>query len=272
MGSFPVKRLGAVVIVVGLSGCGGGGDSRQPTAPTVPPAGPAPIAVTALDGVTGMPVAGTGPIRGLPGDSVEFAAPGYLTRGTLLPRDGRVFLWPLTVSEAYVRAIVYETWSFAGTQRLFRWPKAALTITPGVWAPAVAEIASTGVVTLSDSAEPDIEVRIDPSDPALGNFSAFTRCTVVGFAIDRCEVVTRDARLANSSLLTHELGHCLGLGHSPRAGDLMRPPGVGIDGFSSHERVLLTMMYAHRRPGNAPPDDDRALGLSTAVRRIFVVD
>src|SRR5262249_22777738 len=116
-----------------LAGCG-----SAPTSPTVMPApvasptptpAPAGFQLRAFDGVSGAPIDTTLP-SGSPGDGLDLAVAGYLRRRTLAPADGRLFLWPTTVDEAYVRAIVYESWSFAGTQRLFRWQRRALGISP----------------------------------------------------------------------------------------------------------------------------------------------
>ena len=69
----------------------------------------------------------------------------------------------------------------------------------------------------------------------------------------------RDLRLPGS--LAHEVGHALGLQHSTRREDLMFPSTARTSlVFSADERVLLTMMYGHRRPGQMPPDNDQALG------------
>jgi len=248
------RRWGAALLALAAWGCSGDG---TPVDPNPPPSGE-PLAIAVFDGVTGRSLTAAGPLTGTPGTPATFSSPGYVDRSTLLPADGRVYLWPITVDESYLRRIVYETWSFGGVQRLFRWEKNVLSVTPGTWLPAREEIASTGAVTFVESTQPDVEVVVDPSDPDLVGFQGFTRCTTRGFAIEHCRVVVRSATVAASPLLTHELGHTLGLGHSLRAQDVMFPQ-ARIPTFTSDERVLVAMMYGRRRPGNAPPDDDRAL-------------
>lgn len=264
------SRGPAALALMLLAGCGGG-HGTGPASPSTPTAAPASVALVTLDGITGRPVAAAGPASGLPGASLELAAPGYLVRRTFVPTDGQIFLWPLSVDEAYVRRIVYETWSFSGVQRLYRWNRTALTITPGVPDASIAAIVSTGTVTLTaSSTAADIEIRIDPNHPDLVGHSGFTRCTTFGYAIDHCTVVLRDSGVLQSRVTTHELGHCLGLGHSARAEDLMNP-SVRAAEPTSDERVLLTMMYGRRRPGNAPPDDDQSLGSAATTRRTLMV-
>jgi hypothetical protein len=259
-------RSAAALLAFAAAGCGSGGTPVDPN----PPPSAEPLAVTAYDGVTGAPLTAAGPLSATPGMPVTLSAPGYVERATLLPADGRVFLWPITVDESYLRRIVYETWSFGGVQRLFRWEKATLGITPGTWLPAREEIASTGAVTFVESAQPDVEVVVDPSDPDLVGFMGFTRCTTRGYAIERCRVVVRTPAAAASPLLTHELGHTLGLGHSLRTSDVMHPQ-ARIPAFTGDERVLVAMMYGRRRPGNAPPDDDRALSAQSDRRFVLMI-
>lgn len=225
-------------------------------------ASPAPIPLAVFDGISGAAVAATGPSSGIPAAPTEFTATGYLTRDTLIPKDGHVALWPLTVDAAYVHAVVYD----GGVQHLFRWDKPTLGITSGVWPPALAEIASTGTVTLSESTAPDIEVLVDSSDPHLVDHLGWASCAVGGqarYVISHCRVVLNSAAVSRSPIVTHELGHCLGLNHSSRPFDMMSPTQTTVGSFTEDERVLLTMMYRWRRPGNGEPDDDRALAATS---------
>src|SRR5258708_20020282 len=97
-----------------LAGCGGGGGSTAPSA-----------SVSVVDGVTGAAPAGTS-VAGRPGDSVTIERAGYLRRDTVVPRDGVVSLWPITVDEAFVRTLVYS--ESALRNRLVRWPGTTITV------------------------------------------------------------------------------------------------------------------------------------------------
>jgi hypothetical protein len=77
--------------------------------------------------------------------------------------------------------------------------------------------------------------------------------------------------------LLHEMGHVMGLGHSPSDHDVMRPQtgsGSKEAHFQEGEATCLRMMYLHRKAGNLPPDRDVALGAAAAAvtRTVVIVD
>ena len=82
---------------------------------------------------------------------------------------------------------------------------------------------------------------------------------------------------AYSNTFLHELGHAIGLGHSPRVTDVMTPaegPGTQQSTYQPGEVETLHMSYMHRRPGNFFPDRDAALGAASSAtpRTIVILD
>ncbi len=255
-------RLVLLLPLLPLAGCGGGGGSTAPSA-----------SVSVVDGVTGSAAAGAS-VAGRPGDSVTIERAGYLRRDTVVPRDGVVSLWPITVDEAFVRTLVYS--ESALRNRLVRWPGTTITV-PRDFPSDVAD-AVRPWVTLVPSDTPAVTILIDPSNPAF----APQPPEVIGVTLS--QVADADAHILSSQIifkteadrrlpgsLAHEFGHALGLNHSARPQDLMFPNTARTTlTFSVDERVLLTMMYAHRRPGQIAPDNDQALGQAgTGIVRII---
>ncbi len=75
--------------------------------------------------------------------------------------------------------------------------------------------------------------------------------------------------------LLHEMGHVVGLGHSPDRREVMAEgegPGTLKGEFQQGEALALHMMYAHRTAGNISPDRDAALSARSlaAVRPLTV--
>jgi len=69
----------------------------------------------------------------------------------------------------------------------------------------------------------------------------------------------------------HEMGHALGLSHSPNDRDVMTPgagPGTKVAQFSERETSALHMMYQHRAPGNWFPDKDPQLASASSARPV----
>jgi matrixin len=257
-----MRRAISSLLVLALAGCGGagGGGATTPSAPT-----------RVVDGVTGASLAD--PAAGAhPGETLTVQHAGYLRRDTIVPRDGLVSLWPLTVDETFVRTLVYSEATVRN--RLVRWPTTTIPVPrdfPGDITEAVRPW-----VTLVPSDAPAVTIAVDPADPAFASLPPDT----VGVALTQVSdtdahilstrlVFKSDRDLRNPGNLLHEMGHALGLQHSPRLSDLMFPSEARASVvFSADERVLLTMMYGHRRPGQIAPDDDQALGqaATSAVR------
>jgi hypothetical protein len=255
-------RLVLLLPLLPLAGCGGGGGSAAPSA-----------SVSVVDGVTGSAATGAS-VSGRPGDSVTIERIGYLRRDTVVPRDGVVSLWPITVDETYVRTLVYA--ESALRNRLVRWPGRTITV-PRDFPSDVAD-AVRPWVTLVPSDTPQVTIVIDPSNPTFAQYPP----DVIGVTLS--QVAEADAHFISSQIvfkteadrrlpgsLAHEFGHALGLNHSARQQDLMFPTTARTTTvFSADERVLLTMMYAHRRPGQIAPDNDQALGQAgTGIVRII---
>jgi hypothetical protein len=235
-----------------LAACGGG--SSGPSS--------APVAV---DGFTDQPVAAAfDPPAPRRGQNVTVTAPGYLPRVQVLD-DAPVRLWP--GDEAYVRALVYG--DLAASGRLTRWNRSfVLSVPPGaesVAAEVAAEVSRTTGLSITLGAGSDVAVTVDPGDPFFASrpqATAVTRTLATSNMVVSATIVfrSRSTLLEGHRTLLHEVGHALGLSHSPRTDDVMfEVDQPNQRRFSEREQIALRMMYAHRRPGNSPPDRDPAV-------------
>ena len=201
-------------------------------APTPTPPPPAPVS---LDGGTGEPAAASiQPAAPAIGARTTVTAPGYLTREVLF--DGKsLYLWPAG-DEAYVRTLVYN--EYVPGRRLTRWEQ-GFDIAPapellgdsrvlGVIEDAAAEVRRASGLPIAVRPGGTVIVLIDPADRAFatGDAVAVTRNTFRGNTVVSTRVIFLDLRyllaLGNRSrtnTMLHELGHVLGLGHSPDGRD-----------------------------------------------------
>lgn len=256
-----MRAILAVGVILAV-GCGGG--------PTTPPSPSPSPAIAVFDGWTGQAVGAME--MSLPGAPFTIIGPDrYLVR--VQPAAPQVWLWPAT--EPYVRALVYT--DFVPGRRLSRW-LAPFAVRPlpgpdGAWATAQAAAATELPLTVGDGA---VAVVVDPAtvDEVSRAALAVAVRAFRGNEIVGCTVAVRDARRLSRGALLHELGHCLGLGHSETPGDLMYfREQIGVETFSAAELVALRLMYRYRAPGNAAPDRaPEVLAAGGPLRVIPVID
>jgi hypothetical protein len=284
----------ALLILLSVTGCGGGGGSSAPSnvpvaAPPTPAPTPAP-APTTRNGWTEEGVAAdVAPPSPAVGTAVTVQAPGFLVREQRF--DGTpFFLWPS--EEAYVRQLVYD-WEFSdGTFRMIRWTQPFTVSLDGDLATDPAVVAKTEEVTAHITQITGLPITIGPGgavtiliNPAILDEGAIgkTSLTSRGAAITEATIEFADRReIAGGAgsdyrnTLLHEMGHAMGLAHSASNRDVMTPgegPGTKEGVLQPQEATCLHMMYAHRQPGNLPPDRDAALGTMTSeVQRFVIVD
>jgi len=287
------RAVRLLLLTLTVPGCGGGGSStpsRLPSPAATPTPVPAAAGVVVRDGWTEQELAvGTVPPSPRTGTNVVVEAPGYLRREQRF--DGPpIFLWP--TDESYARTLVYD-WEFNdGRNRMIRWPT-PFTVTfdgdlaedPAVLAKAQEVIAEiTGLTGLPIRVGPGgacvvvINPQILEDEQAIALTSLTFRST--GITAARVEFATRQEISGGPgsqyrNTLLHEMGHVMGLGHSPSDRDVMTPgegPGTREAQYQPDEATCLHMMYAHRQPGNFPPDRDPALGTaSSEIRTVRII-
>lgn len=287
-----MKRTASLLIACGLLvyGCGG---SSGPSAPSVAPAPtptptPAAVAPSVLDGVTDQALAAeVTPATVRPGDALVARSSGYLPREQRYA-GGPVLLWP--ADEGYVEQLVY--WRFTDDSlRMVRWA-GPFTLTldgelaeSGMIVDKAREVADeiqrvTGlVITIGPGGA--CLVKLDPNilgQEAVGMAQLrFSGATIIGATLSFAgpAEITGGRGSDWRNTLLHEMGHAIGLRHSPNDRDVMTPgdgPGTRVARYQEHEAATLHMMYQHRTAGNRFPDKDPQLvGAGSATPRVTVI-
>ena len=258
-----MRRAAALLLLLPLAACGGGGGGDHT---------PFGLGLARRRRLRRRDRGGRG--QRAPGDSVTVERAGYIRRDTIVPRDNVISLWPSTVNEAYVRTLVYS--ETALRNRLVRWPGTTITV-PRDLPAEIAELVRPWV-TLVPSDTPAVTIVVDPADPA----SRRSRRTSSAFTLS--QIADSDAHILSSRSSSSRRRTCAGPAPWPTSSatpsasatasapqDLMFPSTARTTTvFSADERVLLTMMYTHRRPGQVAPDNDQALGQgATGIVRVI---
>jgi hypothetical protein len=245
-----------------------------------------------IDGWQHEPVAAevNPPIVGL-GQGVVVRAPGYLAREQRYHFEP-IALWP--AEPAYVRELVYD-WEFEdGSLRMIRWEQSSFTLTlegalandGGVRARArqvLGEIARRTGLQGSIGSGGEVVIDVDSSvadQEAVALARLRTRGAIITGGtisfVSRQEIIGGPGSSYRNTLL-HEMGHIIGLAHSPDMSDVMTPAGgrgATVDAYQRNEAIALHMMYRHREAGNYHPDRAPELGASSpgALRNPVIID
>jgi hypothetical protein len=258
------------------AGCGG----SSPTLPA-PPVTTPPPALVVRNGWDEAPVsAEISPVNPAVGTFATVRAPGFLVRDATF--TGQPFyLWPQ--DPEYVRAMVYS--EYVPAQRMTRWQDAFTVeaiegVAGDVLTDAVAEVVAATGLPITVASTGSVRLTIDPDDPHLRpgtaavTYNTFRGNTILGARVvfRSLDHLTGRGRLYDN-LVLHELGHVLGLGHSPHPRDVMRFEADRTDErtFSEQERVALKLMYRWRQAGNVFPDSAPAPGILSARERTIVI-
>jgi hypothetical protein len=224
----------------------------------------------------------------LPDAPVEIAAGGFLKRETLMRTDARFTLWPERgdFPASFTQEMVYNP-AFIQDGKLSR-PAGGVFIVFGSGIEGDAQAAIREAASLLTAASggripftvgagsPTITVSVDPSAAFFAQnpgAAAFALVPFVGNVLGGADgkLTFKEAGFARiKSLAAHELGHHYGLGHPTGQPAIMNATvDPGRSDYTSAEKLAIKMM-ALRRPGNAFPDNDRAVVGASARRGVAV--